>query len=71
MSLAQGFNAFMKGSIAADNLREGRRARDMQEQQVNLSEEQAQRTRSLDDVYAVANLATDLGVSSDAGCFVG
>jgi|TARA_R110000822_G_scaffold232865_3_gene364493 hypothetical protein len=67
MSLAQGFNAFMKGSIAADNLREGRRARDMQEQQVNLSEEQAQRTRSLDDVYAVANLATDLGVSSDAG----
>ena len=67
MSLAQGFNAFMKGSIAADNLREGRRARDMQEQTVKLSEEQAQRGRNVDEISELSGLANDLGISVRGG----
>ena len=64
MSLLTSFGNALQSSSKASGRRQ---ARSMQEKSIQLAEEEAQRTRSLDDVYAVANLATDLGVSSDAG----
>ena len=64
MSLLTSFGNALQSSSNASGRRQ---ARSMQEKSIQLAEEEAQRTRSLDDVYAVANLATDLGVSSNAG----
>ena len=64
MSVLTSFGNALQSSITADGRRQ---ARSMQEKNIQLAEEQAQRTRSLDDVYVVANLATDLGIANAAG----
>lgn len=67
MSLAQGIDTFMKGSIAADNLREGQRARTLQEKQIQLKEEEAGYARDAMDMSRAMALAEQLGVSKRGG----
>ena len=67
MSLASGFKSFMQGASGSAQMKDEQYARDMQQKNVQLAEESAQRTRNLDDVYVVTNLATDLGIVNAAG----
>lgn len=67
MSLASGFNSFLEGASGSAQLKERQYTRDMQQKQIQLAEEEAQRVRNLDGVYVVSNLATDLGVATKAG----
>jgi hypothetical protein len=67
MSLASGFKSFMQGASGSASLKDEQYARSMQQKNIQLAEEQAQRERNLDAVYKMTGLATDLGVAENAG----
>ena len=64
MSLLKSFGNALQGSITADGRRQ---ARSMQEKNIQLAEEQAQRTRNLDSISELSGLANDLGISKRGG----
>lgn len=67
MSLASGIGSFMRGAAGSADLRDAERARTMQEKNIQLAEEAAQRTRNYDEISELSGLANDLGISRRAG----
>ena len=64
MSLLTSFGNALQGSITAGDRRQ---ARSMQEKNIQLAEEQAQRTRNFDSISELSGLANDLGISTRGG----
>ena len=57
----------MRGAAGSADLRDAERARTMQEKNIQLAEEAAQRTRNYDEISELSGLANDLGISRRAG----
>ena len=57
----------MRGAAGSADLRDAERARTMQEKNIQLAEEAAQRTRNYDEISELSGLANDLGISKRAG----
>jgi len=64
MSLLTSFGNALQSSITAGDRRQ---ARSMQEKNIQLAEEQAQRTRNFDSISEISAIANNLGISTRAG----